>query len=116
MLDLCPGKEWDAGLEDAGDAVSMGQGSWWCWRAAGMAQHLQKEHRSVSHSLELSSITLLPPLSVSSVPLRLAGRGAVWHGGARGDQLSRARSLAGGCDGDWLTRQLSPPQHLAGEP
>lgn len=48
VLDLCPGKERDAGFGDAGDTsdtASVGQGSWRCRRAAGMAEQLQKEHR-----------------------------------------------------------------------
>jgi len=47
MLNFCPGKERDAGLGDAGDtsdAVSVGQGSRRCRRAAGMARWLQAEH------------------------------------------------------------------------
>lgn len=44
MLDLCPGKEREAGLGDAGDTgdtASVGQGR----TAAGTAQQLRKEHR-----------------------------------------------------------------------
>lgn len=60
----------------AWDRAAGGVGGQRAWRSSS-----KKSIGGVSHSLEPSSISLLPSLSIRSVPLRIAGTGAIWRGG-----------------------------------